>query len=76
MTGSEFESLCKGYGIEFIYSKSLQIFLLMSRSLDYKQKSTLFPLEKLEEFTDHQIEELVARLALTHLMAEPHQSSR
>lgn len=76
MTGSEFESLCKGYGIECIYSERLQIFLLMSRSLDYKQKSTLFPLEKLEEFTDHQIEELVARLALTHLMAEPHQSSR
>ena len=76
MTRPDLERLCEEYGIEYIYSERLQIFLLMSRSLDYKQKSTLFPLEKLEEFTDHQIEELVARLALTHLMAEPHQSSR
>ena len=76
MIKSDLERLCEEYGIGCIYSGKLQVFLLMSQSLNGNTKSTLFPLEKLEEFTDHQIEELVARLALTHLMEEPHQSSR
>lgn len=76
MIKSDLERLCEEYGIECGYSEVLQVFLLMSRSLNGNTKFTPFPLEKLEEFTDHQIEELVARLALTHLMEEPHQSSR
>lgn len=64
------ESLCEEYGVELIYSKDLQVYLLVWRDLTGKSKSTPLTLEALQDFSDQQVEIFVAKIALTRLMTE------
>lgn len=69
MTQSDFERLCREYGIEIDYSSELRIYLLKGRGPNGKPRSIPLALEVLEGFTDQEVESLVALTSFTDLLA-------